>query len=124
MERIPRKQQHVRTHRTIACSPIVKRLSRAPPPRIHKNCTDTMSKVSTFPHWCMPPLLPSLHYPHCVFSTTCNRDLQYHILLFHSMRRFHKCPLCPKQFRNRSGFNFHLSYTHEFSPAVVHRFQS
>src|SRR6267142_1923995 len=124
MEGISGKRQYVGTGRTIACSPIVKRVSCPSPSRIHKNRTNTTSKISPFPHWCMPPLLPSLHCPHCVFSTTRNRDLQYHSLIFHSTHHFHKCPLCPKRFRSRSGFNFHLSHTHEFNPAVVHRFRS
>src|SRR6266850_3860307 len=120
MEGVSRKRQHVGTHRTIACSPIVERISRAPPAGIYKNPTSSTSKASTFPHHCMPPLLPTFHHPHCVFTTTCNRELQYHALLFHSTRRFHKCPLCPKRFKHRSGFDFHLSHTHEFNPSVVH----
>src|SRR6266850_3811924 len=124
MEGVSRKRQHMGTRRTIACTPIVKRISRPPPSRNHKSHTDTTTKISTFPHRYMPPLLSSLHCPHCVFSTTRHRELQYHNLVFHSTRRFHKCPLCPKRFRSRSSFNFHLSHTHEFNPAVVHRFQS
>src|SRR6267142_6033244 len=123
MEGISGKRQHLGTCRTIARSPIVKRIPYAPPPRNHKSDTDTTSKASTFPHQCMPPLLPTLHCPHCVFSTTRHRELQYHTLVFHSTRRFHKCPLCPKRFRRRSGFDFLLSQTPEFYPAVVHRFR-
>src|SRR6267142_514829 len=59
----------------------------------------------------MPPILPSFHCSCCTFSSTRNRDLQYHILLPHSTRHFHKCPLCPKQFKHRSSFNFHPSHT-------------
>src|SRR6267142_2626454 len=124
MEGISGKRQHVGTCRTITSTPIVKRVSHPSPARNHKSYTDTETKVSTLPHQCMPPLLPSLHCPHCVFSTTHHRELQYHTLVFHSTRRFHKCPLCPKRFRHRSGFNFHLSHTHEFNPTVVHHFQS
>src|SRR6267142_6217066 len=124
MEGISRERQHVGTRRTIERTAIVKRISRAPPSRIHKSDTDTTIKVPLISHRYMPPLLPTLHCPHCVFSTTRHRELQYHTLVFHSTRRFHKCPLCPKRFRSRSGFDFHLSHTHEFNPAVVHRFRS
>src|SRR6267142_3703264 len=120
MEGLSRKRQHVGAHRTIARTTIVKRISRLSPPGIYKDRTNATSNTLSFPHQCMPPLLPSFHCSHCTFSTTHNHDLQLQLLLFHSMRRFHKCPLCPKRFKHRSGFNFHLSPMHEFNPAVVH----
>src|SRR6266850_1767786 len=123
MEGISGKRQYMGARRTIACTPIVKRVSRPSSSRIHKSRADTTSKVSPFPHWCMPPLLQSLHCPCCIFSTTHNRDLQYHTLIFHSTHRFHKCPLCPKRFKLHSGFEFHLSHTHEFNPAIIHHFR-
>src|SRR6267142_3854366 len=122
MEGISGKRQHVGARRTIARSPIVKRVSRASPTGVYKNPTSQTSNAFPLTHWCMPPLLPSLHCPHCVFSTTHSRELQYHALVFHSTCHFHKCPLCPKRFKHCSGFNFHLSHTHEFNPTVIHCF--
>src|SRR6266850_2063754 len=110
--------------RTIARSPIVKGISCSSPPGIYKSSTNSTSNSFPFPHQCIPPFLSSSHCLHCTFSTTRNHDLQFRIILLHSMRRFHKCPLCPKRFKHCSGFDFHLSHTHEFNPAVIHHFQS
>src|SRR6267142_1070576 len=62
----------------------------------------------------MPPLLPSLHCPHCIFSTTRNRKLRYHTLIFHSTRHFHKCPLCPHTFSRKTNLTTHVR-THDKS---------
>src|SRR6267142_4672524 len=123
MEGLSRKQQHVGTRRTIAHSLIVKRISRTPPPRLYKSRTDTTTTLSPFPHQCMPPLLPSFRCRHCQFSSTSTKERQYHIIVLHSTRHYHKCHLCPRSFRSRGDFNFHLTRTHEFDPAIAHRFR-
>src|SRR6267142_3851717 len=122
MEGISGKRQHVGTRRTIARSSIVKGVSLTSPIGTDKNRVD--SKKIIVPHRCMPPPQSILRCRHCNFSSISNRERQYHIIVLHSKRYYHTCPLCPRKFRSSGDFNFHLCRAHEYDPSIAHHFQS
>src|SRR6267142_2656426 len=98
MERISQEQQHLGTSRTIACTPIVKRIPCSPPSDGYKNPPNSTPKSSPSSHF--PPiqswssiLMPTLITP----SPLPSHILPIHLCLSTPLSHHanHSAPCCP-----------------------------